>query len=489
LQAGGWTVDLVRPAASTLLLVAVLAAAACQHVPARPLVPAQTAAAYQARTLDTPELAAFLAAVTGRAPAEWPLHTWDLRTLTLAALYFHPDLDVVRAHADVAAAAIATAGARPNPTLSIAPQLVANPQSGVSPWLTTVNLDWPIETAGKRARRIEHADAGAAAARAAVVVEAWRVRRQLATAVVTLAAAARQRDALAAEVALDQRLVALLERRLRAGAAAATDVAPLRLALLQATSERAAAEAQLGQALAQVATALGVPAKAVAAVRLPEGFDAPDAEALLGVALADARRRALLERADIRQALAEYAAAEATLRLELARQYPDVRLGPSYEFDQGLNKWGFVLALDLPIMNRNEGPIAEAVATRAEAAAKVVATQAHVIAEVEDAAARRDGARVRRDTMRAVATDRDANVGRVAAALRAGAADRVAELGAEVESRQAVRRAADAEGALAQALVDLEAAMEGPLPQAALDRPSIATATGAAAAAAAGSAP
>lgn len=466
----------MRPAAIKLLLLAVLTVPACQHVPARPLVPARTAAAYQARALDAPELAAFLAAAAGRAPAEWPLRTWDLRTLTLAALYFHPDLDVVRAHADVAVAAIATAGARPNPTLSIAPQLVANPQSGVSPWLTTVNLDWPIETAGKRARRIEHADAGAAAARAAVVVEAWRVRRQLATAVVARAAAARQRDALATEIALDERLVALLEQRRRAGAAAATDVAPLRLALLQATSEHAAAESQAGQALAQVATALGVPATAVAAVRLPEGLDAPDAEALLAVSLADARRRALLERADVRQALAEYAGAEAALRLELARQYPDLRLGPSYEFDQGANKWGIVLALDLPIMNRNEGPIAEAVAARAEAAAKVVAAQAHVIAEIEEAAARRDGARVRRDTMRVVAADRDANVARVAAALRAGAADRVAELGAEVESRRAARGASEAESALAQTLVDLEAAMEGPLPEAALARPPIAAA-------------
>ncbi|TMA81975.1 MAG: TolC family protein [Deltaproteobacteria bacterium] len=463
----------MRLPAAILLLLAALAAAACQHVPPAPLMPARTAAAYQARALDSPDLHAFLTAASGHAPAEWPLPVWDLRTLALAALYFHPDLDVVRAHADVAAAAIATAGARPNPTLSIAPQLVANPESGVSPWLTTVNFDWPIETAGKRARRIEHADAGAAAAREAVVVEAWRVRRELATAVVALAAATRERDALDDEVALDERLLALVEGRQREGAAAANDVTPLRLALLQARSDRAAAAARVGDARAHVAAALGVPAAALDGIRLPQGLDADDAQALLGVATADARRRALLERADVRQALAEYVAAEATLRLELARQYPDLRLGPSYEFDQGLNKWGFVLALDLPIMNRNEGPIGEAVAARAEAAAKVVAAQAHVIAEIEAATARRDGERARSATMRALTAERDANVGRVATAVRAGAADRVAELGAEVESRRARRSAAEAESALAQALVDVEAAMEGPLPPAALDRKTI----------------
>ena len=297
------------------------------------------------------------------------------------------------------------------------------------------------------------------------------MRRQVASALVALTAATRQRRGLVAEAAVDTRLVALLQRRLDVGEAAANDVAPLRLALLQTTTERAAADVQVDDALGRLAAAVGVPGAALGAVTLPEGLDAADAEALLRVSADDARRRALLERADVRQALAEYAAAEATLRLELARQYPDLRLGPTYEFDQGQNKWGLSLALDLPLLDRNQGPIAEAVAARAEAAAKLTATQAGVIAEVEQAVARRDGELARRAQVRALAAARDANAARAARGVALGAVDRVTELAAALEGLRAERAVAEAESALEQALVDLESAMEGPLPAVAVERP------------------
>jgi outer membrane protein TolC len=454
----------MRPIASMLLVAATAGVLACQRIPPRPLSPTRMAAAYDARSLDSPGLATFLETAQGRPLAEWPLREWDVQSLTFAALYFHPGLEVARAHAEVARAAIESAAARPNPTLAVSPQLSANPMGAVSPWLTMVNFDWPIETAGKRARRIERADATADAARAAVTIEAWRIRRQLASSLVALAAASRQRQSLADEVALEERLVGLLEARLRAGWASVNDVAPVRFALLQATTDRAAAQARRADAFATLAAALGVPVGALTGATLPDGLDRIDADALLGVSSDEARRRALLERADMHQTLAEYAAAEATLGLELARQYPDIRVGPSYEFDQGQNKWGLTLAIDVPILDRNQGPIAEAVAARAEAAAKFTATQAGIIADVEQALARRDGERTRHETLRAVAADRAANLARTTSGVDAGAVDRVTALGAELERLRALRAAADAEGALQQALVDLEAAIAGPLP-------------------------
>src|SRR6185295_1192621 len=215
--------------------------------------------------------------------------------------------------------------------------------------------------------------------------EAWRVRRGLATTLVALAAARRTEAALADEVAAEERLVALVEHRVRDGAAAATDVAPVRFALLQAATDRAAAAAQRADALARVAAALGIPADALAGVSLPDGLAEDAAAELDGIDVWTARRRALLGRADVLQAVAAYAAAEATLALELARQYPDVHLGPGYQYDQGQNKWSVGLAVDLPILNRNEGPIHEAAAARDEAAARLVAAQATVIADVEQA--------------------------------------------------------------------------------------------------------
>ncbi|HEY2387165.1 MAG TPA: TolC family protein [Candidatus Binatia bacterium] len=460
-----------RPAFRTTLVLLLAVGAGCHHIAPRPLAPEWSASALEARRLDDPGLRVFLASVPNGVPEAWPLRRWDLDRLTLAALYFHPALDVARAHAAAVAAGRETAAMRPNPTLGVSPQLSTNPMGAVSPWLTMVSIDWQIETAGKRGDRMARAEADAAATREAAMAAAWSVRHELASAVVALAALDRQDEWLAAEVAGEERLVALLESRLREGAASAADAAPVRLALLEAERERADTRARGAEAIARVAAAVGVPADALAGIALPSGLDAAQEEALTRVAAPAARRRAMLERADVRQGVAEYAASEAALKLELARQYPDVRLGPTYQFDQGQNEWGVALTVDLPLLNRNDGPIAEAAAARDEMAARFLATQAGALAEVEQVLARRDGALVRRQTVGNLARDRTRNLERTRRALALGAVDRVAELGAEVEHLRAERAAVDGESAVGQACVDLEAALQGPLGGAALERP------------------
>lgn len=91
-------------------------------------------------------------------------------------------------------------------------------------------------------------------------------------------------------------------------------------------------------------------------------------------------------RADIRAALAEYAVAQATLQLEIAKQYPDIHLGTGYEYDQGDNKWKLLsLNLELPVFNRNQAPIAEARAKREEAAARFQELQTSVLFRIQEA--------------------------------------------------------------------------------------------------------
>jgi outer membrane protein TolC len=462
----------IRTAAFPMgVLVLLTVGAGCHHIAPRPLAPEASAAALQARTLDDPGLRTFLASVPEGAPDEWPLRNWNLDRLTLAALYFHPTLDVARAHAAAVQAGKETAAMLPNPTLGISPQLSANPMGAVSPWLATVSVDWQIETAGKRGYRMARADADADAAREAALTAAWNVRHELAAAVIALAAVDRQDALLRTELATEERLVALLEGRLHEGAASAADVAPARLGLLQVANDLADTRARRAEAMARVAAAIAVPTAALDDVALPSSLDPAEAEALMGIEQPAARRRAMLERADVRQGLAEYAASEAALRLELARQYPDVRLGPTYEFDQGQNKWGVSLTVDVPLLNRNDGPIAEAAATRDEVAARFLATQAGALAEVEQVLARRDGALERRETVRRMARDRARNLRRTRDALALGALDRVAELSAEVEHLRAERAAVDGDSAVALACVDLEATLQGPLRGAALDRP------------------
>src|SRR5205807_9905942 len=103
--------------------------------------------------------------------------------------------------------------------------------------------------------------------------------------------------------------------------------------------------------------------------------------------LVHARRAALLGRADLLSSLATYAASQAALQLEIAKQYPDVHLGPGYMYDQGSDKWGLGLTIPLPILSQNRGPIAEAQARRREAAARFLALQDKIINDIDRAVA------------------------------------------------------------------------------------------------------
>ena len=450
-------------ACARLAPIALLAlAAGCQHVAPQPLSADESARALEARSLRDPALRSYVESALGRPLSAWPPPRWDLETLTLAALYFHPALDVARAHAELAAAGVRTAATRPNPTLSVGPEWSANPDAGVSPWLAALHVDWPIETAGKRGHRVERAEAAAASAREAVESEASRLRQRLRAALVDLAATRARRASLATEVETNGRLVELLEERVDAGAASGGDLAPIRFSLLQATTELAAVEAATAETSARLAEALGVPAAACEDLALepPEVEGSP----LLSITRDEALRVALLGRPDVRAGLADYAAAEAALRLELARQVPDLHVGTGYSFDQGQNKWALGLSVVLPLVDRNEGPIAEAEAARQEAAAKFVATQAQAIAEVEQALARRTGALAQRERLGLLAADRRENLHRLRSALELGAADRASELTARLEEVRAERALLDAETNLAQALGELEAALQAPLP-------------------------
>ncbi|MGH6802723.1 MAG: hypothetical protein ACREC3_05065, partial [Methyloceanibacter sp.] len=94
------------------------------------MVPAQTAAKLEARTLADRGLQTFVEANAPELAKEWPRRSWDLPGLMVVAFYYHPSLDVARAQWGVANAGAKTAAGRPNPTLSITPGYNFNAASG-----------------------------------------------------------------------------------------------------------------------------------------------------------------------------------------------------------------------------------------------------------------------------------------------------------------------------------------------------------------------
>ena len=465
--------------------------AGCAQFEAKPLLPEQTAAQFEARTLDDPGLKRFIeqnrkpfgVPPLGRKDQSNPRkrgtpNEWDFETLTLAALYYHPSLDVARAQWAVAQAGIKTAGQRPNPAVNLAPQYVSNSPSGESPWVAALTFDGVIETAGKRGYRTEQAKQLSESARLKLAAQAWQVRSGLRTSLLDYTVA-RQRVVLLQNVREAQRqILKLLEGRLQAGDIAATELTTPRVALIRAQADLADAQRQTVDSRAAVAQAIGVPLQAlegrelkfdlggegVPPLRLAGVSPAGEEQGQDALATTEARRRALHSRADVLAALTDYAASQSALQLEIARQYPDIRLGPGYEYDQGLHKWGLAVGTDfLPVFHRNQGPIAEAQAKRDEAAARFLALQAQVIGEIDRALTARAASQDQLRQIDALLDTQRKHVQAVEAMVQAGAADQFDLRSAQLEVATTEQVRLDALVKVQQALGQLEDAVQIPV--------------------------
>lgn len=361
----------------SLLVAASFALSGCVGYEARPVTTAATGEAYAARRLDDPALEAFLARDGG---ADFAHRIWNADALVAAAYRFNAGLKLALAGSKVAEASVITAGGRPNPTLSVTPSYNVNAASGISPWAPAANLDIPIETAGKRGDRIARAEADARSAHFAAAVVARRIRAEVRAALAALDSADLRAEIAGRTLTVRRELVALLGRQLKAGAVSRTEVFPYESALNAAEVESGDARAAVTEARSRLAEAVGVPREAIAGLRIDFTFTDP-AKATVPRVADLARSEALRNRADMLGALCDYDSAEAALELEIAKQYPDIHLNPGYQWDQGASKWQLGLTAEIPLLNRNEGPIAEADARRDEARAKIVALQDKIIAD------------------------------------------------------------------------------------------------------------
>ena len=405
--------------------------ASCAHYKPLLLAPETTATAFMARTLAAPQLQEYLASNTGRDFAAWPPAEWDFEMLTWVAFYYHPSLDVARAQWQVARGGIRTAAGRPNPALGVALGYNFSP-SGVSPWFPGVTIDVPVETADKRGRRIARSRLMAEAAHQNVFSAAWQVRADLRRALLDFAAVDRRGRALRDLATLQRQSVELLDQRRLAGALSTLDASTARVALARAEADASDAERLVATTLSRLAQALGVPLAALEGQHFADPF-AESLPELSVVALAAARQQCLQSRPDILAALAVFEASQAALQLEIAKQYPDLHIGSGYQWDQGDNKWNLAITLDLPILNRNEGPIEEAEGKRREAATQVVAAQARVIAQLDAAQAERAASAAQIAGLEQVEAALKRQADLFHQQLEAGGIDRLEEQGAKVE--------------------------------------------------------
>lgn len=455
-----------RRAAVVWLGVALLTG--CVRYHPRPLTPARSEKEYRERTLTDAGLRAYVAAQRPQRET-WPPPVLDLSSLTLVACYYHPDLEVARARVRLAEAALITAGARPNPSLTAGGGYTNSPES---PVVLQFEPGLLIETARKRTYRLLHAQKLLEAAKLGLAEAAWQARSRVRAALTERVFSLRRREALEAEEKARAEAVTLLEQRFKAGEVSRPDVDAARLGLSQTRLALEAAKGQAEESLARLAAAAGLPIEALRGVRIHwRAAEAPPRAESLPVARV--QEAGLLNRIDLRRALLEYDALEAALQLEVARQYPDFELLPGHAFDEGHHKLALGLALPLPIRNRNRGPIAEAEARRLEGRARFLALQAQAMAEMDLGLARYRAAlaEVEESERRLLVLQRERERA-VRRAVEVGEKDRLAWAGVQVESAALARTRLEALAKAQAALGALEDAVQRPLEEG-LDMPAV----------------
>jgi cobalt-zinc-cadmium efflux system outer membrane protein len=434
----------------------ILVGCAARRYQSAPIVPTESASRLESRNLSDPGLRAFVEEQGGHPVAPWPPKVWDLGTLSLAALYFNPTLEAARARVAEAEAALVTAGARPNPSVSLAPGIP-------SPYLFSLDFAVPIETAGKRRHRVESARNLKDAARFDLGDSAWKVRSGVRVAFLNYLLASRSLDLLCSEEHVRGDQVSILAQRFVVGEIPRPEVDLARIELSKTHLALSTAEGQIAEAKAALAASIGIPVAGLQGLNFSwvDLDSPPNPESLLPQQV---QREAVLNRLDVRRSLAQYAATEAALQLEISKQYPDIQIGPGYTYEEKNNFFTLGLSTTLPIFNRNQGPIAEAEARRKEAAAAFLEKQAQVIAGGERALALYVAAlRELTEADQSLRKLQDAHLQMMEQAVQLGEEDRLSLTGVQIESSVVARARLEALARAQSALGELEDAVQRPL--------------------------
>lgn len=308
-----------------------------------------------------------------------PIQHWGLDELTFCALFFHSSLDVTRRQWRKAQAAEAFAAEKPLPSLngSIAHSDDSDPAK--KPFALGLSIDIPIETANKRNLRIENAQHLSQTAKLEIAQTAWQLRQNIAQTLAEYQLNQKQLGITASEIALRREIVAMYEKRVSLGEASNIELSTAKLQLQTTASELSNKQQNRLVLLAKLANNLGLPLAKVEALQLSTNDTQKNLPA--SIPTKQLQNTALLNRIDIRIALERYALAETKLKLEIAKQYPNIVISPGYTYEFGDNLWSLGLSSLITFLNKNKLAIAETTQLREVEAAQFEALQTKVLSD------------------------------------------------------------------------------------------------------------
>ena len=366
----------------TASLAVVLMVAGCAHYSSAPI---DTQALVRQQEVARLDGVAVQTKVHVIAPgAEAVPGQWNRLTLLAAALLYNPDIAAARAAVDTAIAHAGTAKQAPGMTLTLAAEY-ADETTANSPWLLGGALDVPLDIGGVRRSRIADAALVVDDARYAYADRVWTVRMAIDRALIDRISSKQQAAFYHRLAGLRGRQLSAMERRVEAGEASRTDLERVRAEGADAARLALDADRSIDASKIELAVAVGIPTGQLENID-PDWRGYSDPAPLAPERVSEAQlRQAMLARPDILRAMVAYGHAEASLRAEVARQYPQITIGPGYTWERGLVKLPLNIGLALPPLDFNRHAIAAAEADRSEKGKLVEAVVAAAGAAVDRA--------------------------------------------------------------------------------------------------------
>jgi len=318
-----------------------------------------------------------------RNPALEPSGPLSLAAALDLTLQANLDLALAGHEVDATAAAVRQAGLLPNPELSALVEDTRRDSRTV-----TLQLNQPLELGGKRAARVDAAERAHDVAAADLITRRTELRADVTAAFFDLLVA-QERARLAAESAdLAQRATTAAARRVAAGKVSPVEETKARVAEAAVKVESTQAASELRAARRRLAAFWGNAAPRFDAAVAPVGVPVePRAYGELAMQLetAPALARAGLE-IERRRALVE---------VERARRVPDLTVSLGVKRDESLGRDQAILGVSvpLPLFDRNQGNLAEALKRQDLARDERAALRIRLERDVADAWERLDSAR------------------------------------------------------------------------------------------------
>lgn len=370
----------------SLVIICLLSACAKEKYQAKPIEAAQVTAKLINKDINDAGFKAYLIK-QGYQESKLPFSSWGLTELTLCALYYHSKLDVVKAQLALAVTNLETAGLKNSVVLSgnLARSNQAN--GDIRPWAYGLNVEVPLETANKRKIRIEEAQHLVEVARIDVADTAWQLRNQIAKDLLRYHENFAQTQALSEELKQKDALVKIIEKRMQHGELSSNEFHAVKLQYQKTLFSLNTEQVKSSEIIAALASDVGLTQEkfsqlVVKSVDVDTSLKQQASYFKLS-SKSKLLESALLNRLDIRRSLEKYAAAEAKIKLEVAKQTPDISLTPGFAFEFGDKVWSLGFSTLLNLLNKHPTLIQEATRLREIEGAQFEALQASIIGELD----------------------------------------------------------------------------------------------------------